>query len=78
VSAADLGLPVQADADPAGPLGDLDLRKVREDSERQAVLTALGRSDGNIAKASELLGVSRPTLYDLMKRLNIRQATDSA
>ena len=78
VTAADLGLAVQVDADPAAVLGDLDLRKVREESERQAVLAALSRSDGNIVKASELLGVSRPTLYDLMKRLNIRQFAEGA
>jgi transcriptional regulator of acetoin/glycerol metabolism len=41
-------------------------------TERQAVLGALARSNGNIVKASELLGVSRPTLYDLMRRLSIK------
>ena len=35
-------------------------------------VTALARTDGNVAKASELLGVSRPTLYDLMRRLAIQ------
>jgi two-component system NtrC family response regulator len=50
----------------------LDLRVVRDAAERQAVVRALGRSNGNIAKAAELLGVSRPTLYDLMSRLSIK------
>lgn len=50
----------------------LDLRTVRERAERQAVVTALARADGSIVKASELLGVSRPTLYDLMSRLQIK------
>ena len=45
---------------------------MREEAERQAILSALGRTDGNIAKAAEMLGVSRPTLYDLMSRLSIR------
>jgi two-component system NtrC family response regulator len=73
LSAADLGL----DQSPseASP-GDLDLRVVREQAERQAVQAALARSDGNVAKASELLGVSRPTLYDLMNRLAIRKIGD--
>jgi two-component system NtrC family response regulator len=33
---------------------------------------ALARANGNIVKASELLGVTRPTLYDLMRRLSIQ------
>jgi two-component system NtrC family response regulator len=45
---------------------------VREAAERQAVVAALARANGNIVRASEMLGVSRPTLYDLMKRLAIK------
>ncbi|MDT7837691.1 PEP-CTERM-box response regulator transcription factor [Aquabacterium sp. OR-4] len=78
VTAQDLGLSMAAitpaaegDVADAGGTGDLDLRRVREAAERQAVLAALARTDSNIAKASELLGVSRPTLYDLMHRLAI-------
>jgi two-component system NtrC family response regulator len=51
----------------------LDLRVAREVAERHAVVKALAHADGNIARASELLGISRPTLYDLMNRLAIRQ-----
>jgi two-component system, NtrC family, response regulator len=50
----------------------LDLRAVREVAERKAVLAALARVDGNVLQAAELLGVSRPTLYDLMHRLGLR------
>ena len=37
-----------------------------------AVVAALSRSDGNIVRAAEMLGVSRPTLYDLMSKLQIK------
>ena len=48
-----------------------NLREVREEAERRAVTRALGHSNNNIAQAAELLGVSRPTLYDIIKKLNI-------
>jgi len=50
----------------------IDLRKIRDDAERQAVVTALGRTNGNLLKTSEILGISRPTLYDLMHRLGLK------
>ncbi len=68
----DLGLPAPAVDDAPGARSDLDLRTVREAAERQAIVGALARSNGNIVKASEILGVSRPTLYDLMRRLSIK------
>jgi two-component system NtrC family response regulator len=67
----DLGLPSVAQ-DAEGDIATLDLRSAREEAERQVVLKALARVDGNIVKAAELLGVSRPTLYDLMNRLAVR------
>ncbi|KQY81421.1 MULTISPECIES: PEP-CTERM-box response regulator transcription factor [Roseateles] len=70
ITAADLGLRAAPEA--GGDATTLDLRTVRESAERQAVLTALARTDGNIVRAAELLGVSRPTLYDLMSRLQIK------
>jgi two-component system NtrC family response regulator len=36
---------------------------------------ALARADGNIVKASEMLGISRPTMYDLMNRHGIKSST---
>ena len=50
----------------------LNLRAIREKAERGAIVTALARTNGNIVKASEILGITRPTLYDLMNRLAIR------
>jgi two-component system NtrC family response regulator len=72
LSCDDLGLPVPGVDSDAAERSDLDLRAVREVAERQAIVTALARANGNIAKASDILGVSRPTLYDLMKRLAIK------
>ena len=58
----------------AVPLIDepLNLRQVRDEAEQRAIVKALARVDGNVAKAAELLGISRPTLYDLMTRHNVR------
>ena len=67
--AADLGL-APADAEPAM----LNLRAVREQAERHALVRALGRANGNVTKAAELLGISRPTLYDLMARSGMKGA----
>ncbi|MCY7317019.1 MAG: PEP-CTERM-box response regulator transcription factor [Rubrivivax sp.] len=68
----DLGLPAPEDTGAGNERSDLDLRAVRDAAERQAITQALARSNGNIVKASEILGVSRPTLYDLMRRLAIK------
>ena len=50
----------------------LDLRVIRDAAEKGAIIAALGRVNGNMARAAELLGVSRPTLYDLMHRLSLK------
>ena len=50
----------------------IDLRRVRDEAERTAVVTALGRANGNLARAAEILGISRPTLYDIMHRVGLR------
>jgi two-component system, NtrC family, response regulator len=72
VTAEDLGLRSAEDPENDKNGSSLDLRTARENAERTTVVAALARTDGNIAKAAELLGVSRPTLYDLMHRLVIK------
>ncbi|EON92728.1 response regulator [Marinobacter lipolyticus SM19] len=49
----------------------LNLRQVRETAERQAILQALQSCNFNMAQASRLLGVTRPTLYNLTDKYRI-------
>jgi two-component system NtrC family response regulator len=72
VTHEDLGLPLPGQAEEGDEAPTLDLRTVRERAERAAIIAALARTNDNIARAAELLGVSRPTLYDLMHRLAIK------
>lgn len=50
----------------------LNLREVREQAERETISRAINYTDGNISDAAELLGVSRPTLYDLIKKYKLK------
>ncbi|WP_300332029.1 PEP-CTERM-box response regulator transcription factor [Accumulibacter sp.] len=68
ITAADLGLA----SGPGNEKAVLDLRHARDDAERRVIITALARADGNVVKAAELLGVSRPTLYDMMHRFGLK------
>lgn len=70
ITAADVGL-----SDVAGEEGDseLNLRTVRERAEKQAIVAAISRTNGNIARTAELIGVSRPTLYDLMHKFGLKE-----
>jgi two-component system NtrC family response regulator len=72
VTAADLGLAVVANPP------SLNLRVVRQNAETHAIRQALLRASGNISRTAELLGITRPTLYDLMAKYNIRDADSSA
>lgn len=49
-----------------------DLRMIREEVERKTISQALSNVGGKVGPAAELLGVSRPTLYDLIKKLGIK------
>ncbi len=64
----DIGLDVTS-AENAPPL---DLRTIRDNAERQAVIVAISRSNNNLVRAADLLGISRPTLYDLMHKFGLK------
>lgn len=78
ITAEDLCLPINGNIDDSALDGMLNLRQVRDEAERAAVLKALARADNNILRAAEMLGVSRPTLYDLMNRFGLRSPTEKA
>ena len=66
VSAADLDLEAVADS------GPINLKAAREMADRKAIRHALARAEGNISGTARLLGISRPTLYDLMKAYDLQ------
>jgi two-component system NtrC family response regulator len=69
ITSQDLGLPNSSTLDVDS---SLDLRLIRDKAEKKAVISALSRVNGNMVKTAELLGISRPSLYDLMSRLNLK------
>jgi two-component system NtrC family response regulator len=66
VTAADLDLGDKADPIP------INLKAARELADRKAIRHALARAEGNISGTARLLGISRPTLYDLMKAYDLQ------
>jgi len=66
VNAADLGIAINE-----GEEATLNLREVRQRSESKAIRVALTKCYGNVSKAAELLGVTRPTLYDLLNKYGL-------
>ncbi len=67
ITASDL---VLTDVDDTPP--SLNLREVRRLAEGEAIKRALVYSSGNISKAAKLLGITRPTLYDLLEKYDIK------
>lgn len=70
VSADDLDLPGSVNAEEAEIA--LNLRAARETADRKAIRQALTRTENNISGAAKLLGISRPTLYDLLKQYQLQ------
>jgi two-component system NtrC family response regulator len=50
---------------------ELNLRTVREQAESLAIQKAYALADGNMSKTSELLGITRPTLYSLIEKYSL-------
>ena len=68
IGAADLDLPGKVEEEPDA----INLRAVREVADRRAIRQALSRTENNISGAAKLLGISRPTLYDLLKQYRLQ------
>jgi two-component system, NtrC family, response regulator len=66
IGADDLGLPADSPE-----LEWLNLRSARQRAESDAIRQALAVASGNLSKAAELLGITRPTLYDLLDKNGI-------
>lgn len=67
ISAEDLDL-LSAGEELENPL---NLKSAREMTDRKVIRHALARSEGNISSTARLLGISRPTLYDLLKQYDL-------
>jgi two-component system NtrC family response regulator len=50
----------------------VNLKSVREEADRKAIRQALARTENNISNTAKLLGISRPTLYDLLKQYGLQ------
>ncbi|AIT81753.1 MULTISPECIES: PEP-CTERM-box response regulator transcription factor [Novosphingobium] len=68
VSAADLDLN-EPDEE---VINALNLKSAREQADRKVIRHALARSEGNISSTAKMLGISRPTLYDLLKQYDLQ------
>jgi len=68
ISAGDLDLQEGVEDDP----DVLNLKSARERADRKVIRHALARSEGNISNTARLLGISRPTLYDLLKHYDLQ------
>jgi two-component system NtrC family response regulator len=60
------------------PAADSSLKKAKESLERELVLRTLAGNRGNISRTARELGISRPTLYDLIDRYGLRRGAGGA
>lgn len=55
----------------------LSLHAVRAEAEKRAIEKALTNMGGNLSRVAAVLGVSRPTLYDLLEKYGLKKSTDA-
>jgi two-component system NtrC family response regulator len=68
ITAKDLGLLISVEQEALS----LNLRQIRENTEREALARAVTIVNGNLSRAAELLGITRPTLYALLDKYEMR------
>jgi two-component system NtrC family response regulator len=74
---SDLGCKIELSDVTEKILPTISLREARDKVEREVIAAEIDRQNGNIVKAAEALGVSRPTLYDLMKKHRLAALTST-
>ena len=68
INAADLELGGSS----ADELATFNLREIRDRTDRKATIRALNHVGGKVSQAAELLGISRPTMYDLLRKFDLK------
>jgi two-component system NtrC family response regulator len=68
ITASDLEL----GGDSPDELATFNLREIRDRADRQAIVRALNHVGGKISQAADLLGISRPTMYDLLRKFGLK------
>jgi two-component system NtrC family response regulator len=69
ITAQDLELELESGEIAANPF---DLRQAREQAERRAIQQALQYTEHNLSRAADLLGITRPTLYSLLSKHQLK------
>lgn len=68
ISVEDLDLPTSENIEDS-----FNLKSIKYKVEKEAIQKALALSQGNVSKAAEVLGITRPTLYNLMEKIGIKE-----